>query len=117
VYKRTRPVHGGHVHGRVRAVHTAVYTTRIRPRTRVYVYMAVLHGRVRAIYRAENGRLHGRVTCRVYGSVRAVSAHVHGSVRAVYTGRVHCRFRPSTQRVHGLYTAVYKGRLGRVYGR
>ena len=47
---RTWNVHGpytGLVHGRVRAVHTAVYTTRIRPRTRVYVSMCK-----RAVYTA-----------------------------------------------------------------
>jgi len=36
----------GRVHGPVLAVHTAVYTTRIRPRTRVYVYK----GRDTAVY-------------------------------------------------------------------
>jgi len=82
----------GCVHGHVWAVHTAVYTTRIRPRTRVYVYKDRVHGRVRAIYTAKNGRLHGRVTCHVYGRVRAVSARVHGSLRAVCTavfGHIH----------------------------
>jgi len=77
------PVHGtcrrpctGRAHGRVHDTYAAAYTCL----------------RVRAICTAENGRLHGRVTCRVYGRVRAVSARVHGSVRAVCTavfGRVH----------------------------
>jgi len=85
----------GHVHGHIRAVHTAVYTTRIRPRTRVYVYKGCVQGVYgpstrpkTAVYTA----VHGRVTCRVYGRLRAVSARVHGSVRAVCTAvfrRVH----------------------------
>jgi len=39
----------GCVHGPVLVVHTAMYTTRIRPRTRVYVYKGRvrLHGRKR----------------------------------------------------------------------
>jgi len=112
--ERTRPV------GRVRAVHKAVYRTRIRPRTRVYVstctrpcYTAVYGPSTRprtAVYTA----VHGRVTCRVYGSVRAVSAHVHGSVRAVCTGRVHGHF-PIFGRVHWPctlpFSAVYIARI------
>jgi len=88
----------GRVHGHVRAVHAAVYTTRIRPRTRVYVYTCT-----RAVYTAVYGpstrpktavytAVHGRVMCRVYGRVRAASARIHGSVRAVCTavfGRVY----------------------------
>jgi len=69
------------------------------------VYTAVLHCRVRAIYTAENDRLHGRVTCRVYGRVRAVSARVHGSVWAMCTavlGRVHW---PCTLPFSAVYTA------------
>ena len=87
---------------RTRHVYTAVYGPCSRPCTR-HVYGRVhvstclrvqgrVHGHVRAIYTAENGRLHGRVTCRVYGRVLAVSARVHDSVRpcarlfsAVYT--------------------------------
>ena len=68
----------------------AVHTTRIWPRKRVHVYKGRVHGRARAIYTAENGRLHGRVTCRVYGRVRAVLARVH-----VYTavfGRLHIAY-------------------------
>jgi len=87
--------------GRVRAVHT----TRIRPRTRVYVYKGRVHGRVRAIYTAENGRLHGRVTCRAYDRVRAVSPRVDGSVRAFCTaifGRVHW---PCTLPISAVYIA------------
>jgi len=85
------PVHGtctrpctGRAHGRVHDTYTAAYTC-----LRV---QGTAHGRVRAIYMAKNGRLHGRVTCNVYGRVRAVSAPVHGSVQAVCTavfGRVH----------------------------
>jgi len=104
---------GGHVHGHVRAVHTAVYTTRIRPRTRVYVYKGGPSTRPKtAVYTA----VHARVTCCVYGRVRAVSAYVHSSVRAVCTavfGRVHwpctlpfsavyiARTRPCTRSLHG----------------
>ena len=57
----------GRVHGRVRAVHTGrthdTYTA-------AYTCLRV-HGRIWAIYTVENGRLHGRVTCRVYGRVWA----------------------------------------------
>jgi len=113
---RLRPctwrVQTGRVHGHAQAVHTAVYTTRIRPHTRVYVstctravYTAVYGPSTRpktAMYTAVHGRvtcqlvswslMSLRVTCRVYGRVRAVSARVHGSVRAVCTavfGRLH----------------------------
>jgi len=77
----------GHVHDRVRAVHTTVYTTRIRPRTCVYVCTAVYGPSTRP-----KTAVHGRVTCSVYGRVRAVSARVQGSVQSVCTavfGRVH----------------------------
>ena len=94
----------GRVHGHVRAMHTAVYTTRILPRTRVYVYKGRVHGRVRTIYTAENGRLHGRTRpCDV--CVRAVSARVHFSVRAVCTavfGREHW---PCTLPISAVYIA------------
>jgi len=76
--------------------------TRIQPRTRVYVYKGRVHGRVRAIYTAENSRLHGRVTCRLYGRVRAVSARVHGSVLAVCTAVYTAVF----GRLHSAYTTV-----------
>ena len=56
VFGRVHGAYTGRVHGHVRAVYTAVYTTRILPRTRIYVYNGRVHGRVRAIYTAENGR-------------------------------------------------------------
>ena len=123
-------------------MHTAVYTTRIRPRTRVYVYKGRVHGLYgpstqpkKAVYTA----VHGCVTCRAYGRVRAVSASVHGSVRAMCTavfGRVHwpctlpfsavyiARTRPCngpcTRPLHGIrsvYAAVYTARVDEhVYG-
>jgi len=83
----------------------------------------VLHGRVWAIYTAENGRLNGRtrpcnVSCirqctgRIGLCTGQCTGRVHGRFRpctlAVYT--VHCRFRPSTQRVHGRVTARGLGR-------
>jgi len=115
--ERTRPVHGtctrpctGRVHGRLRAVHTAVYTTRIRPRTRVYVYTAVLHGRVRAIYTAENGRLHGCTRPCNVSCIRQCTGRI-GSCTRQSTGRVLGRFRPCTLAV---YTAVF-GRLHSAY--
>jgi len=93
VYGRVRAV-SPRVHGHVRAVHTS----RIRPRTCVYVSTCT-----RAVSTAVYGpstrpktdvytAVHGGVTCRVYGRVRAVSPRVHGSVRPVCTavfGRVH----------------------------
>jgi len=95
--ERTRP--------RTRDMYTAVYTTHIRPRTRVYVYMALLYGRVLAIYTSENGSLRGRTRPCNVSCVRAVSARVHGSVRAVCTaafGRVHW---PYTRPFSAVYTA------------
>jgi len=113
---RTRP--------RTQHMYTAVYGPCTRPCTR-HVYGRVhestclrVHGRVRAIYTAENSRLHGRTRpCNVslvYGRVRAVSARVHGSVRAMCTavfGRVHwpCTLAVYTAifgRLHSAYTAV-----------
>jgi len=110
---RTRP--------RTRDVYTAVYGPCIRPCTRhVYgrahvstctraVYTAVLHGRVRAIYTSENGRLHGRTRPCNVSCIRpcsAVSARVHDSERAV---------RAVSDRVDGRVRAVYRN-AGRVHG-
>ena len=75
---RTRPSMGVHTarlhHPCTRDVYTGVYGPCIRPctrhvygRARVYVYKGRVHGRVRAIYTAENGRLHGRT--RLYTAV------------------------------------------------
>jgi len=106
---------GGHVHGHVRAVHTAVYTTRIRPRTRVYVYKGGPSTRPKtAVYTAENGRLHGRTCpCNVL-CIRPCTGRI-GLCTQQCTGRVHSRFRPCTLAVytavfgclHSAYTAVY----------
>jgi len=108
---RTWNVHGpytGLVHGRVRAVHTAVYTTRIRLRTRVYVYSAVLHG-VRAIYTTGKSRLHGRTRPCVSG-IRQCTGRI-GSCTRQCTGHVHGRFQPC---ILAVYTAVF-GRLHSAY--
>jgi len=118
----------GRVHGHVRAVHTTVYTTRIRPRTHVYVYKGRVHGRVRAIYTAENdGRtrlcnvscIRPRTRGRIGSCTRQCTGWVHGRFRsctlAVYTavfGHLHSAY---TARVLGRYTAVYKGRVWAVY--
>jgi len=81
----------GRVHGHVRAVHMAVYTTRIRPRTRVYVstctrvvYTAVYRPSIRP-KTAISTAVHGCVTSRVYGRVRAVTRPCTRAVWAVYT--------------------------------
>jgi len=99
------------------AVHTAVCTTRIRPRTRVYVstctravYTAVLHGRERAIYTSENGRLHGRTRPCNVSCIRPCTGRI-GSCTRQCTGCVHGRFRPCALAV---YTAVF-GRLHSAY--
>ena len=122
---RTRP--------RTRDVYTAMYGTCTRPCTR-HVYGRVHVSaclRVRAIYSAENGRLHrGTRPCNVL-CIRPYTGRI-GSCTWQCTGRVHGRFRPSTRP----WTAVYiartrpcngpctrplhgrvQGRLGRVYGR
>jgi len=115
---------------RTRDVYTAVYGSCTRPCTR-HVYgrehvstCLLVHGRVRAIYTAENGRLHCRTRPFNVSCIRPCTGRT-GSCTRQCMGRVHGRFRPSTQRVHrrvtarvlGRYTAMYKGRLGRVYGR
>ena len=69
----TRPVYGRvcvHLYTCTGAVQTAV------TRTGIYVYMArtrPLHGRVRAMYTAENGRCTAAYTGRVHGSYTARS--------------------------------------------
>ena len=67
VYMAYTAPYTGCVHGHVRDVHTAVYTTRIRPRTRVCVptctravYTAVYT--FSAVYTAMDGRLHSAYT-------------------------------------------------------
>jgi len=100
----------GRVHGHVRAVHTAVYTTRIRPRTRVYVCKGRVHRRVRAIYTAENGRIHSRTRPCNVSCIRPCMGRTASCTRQC-TGRVHGRFRPWTLAV---YTAVF-GRLHIAY--
>jgi len=99
-----------------------VYGPCTRPCTR-HVYGRVhestclrVHGRVRAIYMAENGRLYGRtrpcnVSC-IQGSVRAVCTAVFGRVHWPYTlpfSAVYIvRTRPCNGRVHvrPVYSAV-----------
>jgi len=112
---RTRP--------RTRDVCTAMYGPCTRPCTRhaygrvhlstclrVYVYKGRVHGRVRAIYTAENGRLHGRTwPCNV-SCIRPCTGRI-GSYTRQCTGRVHGRFRLWTLAV---YTAVF-GRLHSAY--
>jgi len=118
----------GRVHGHVRAVHTTVYTTRIRPRTHVYVYKGRVHGRVRAIYTAEND---GRTRLCDVSCIRPCTRGRIGSCTRQCTGRVHGRFRSCTlavytavfghlhsaytARVLDRYTAVYKARVWAVY--
>ena len=109
----TTSVHGS-VHDQCTRPKTAVHTVRTLPctradtaRTRLYtrhVYGRVhvstclrvqgrVHGRVRAIYTAENGRIHGRTRpCNVSYTA------VYGPYLLVYTGGVDG---------HGPYTAVY----------
>jgi len=122
---RTRDVYTGRVHGRVRAVHTAVYATRIRPRARVYVstctravYTAVLHRRVT---RPCTGYLHGRkrpktavCTAVTWPSTRpytAVYMAAHGRV----TFRVYGRVRAVSACVHGSVRAVCTAVFRRVH--
>ena len=100
-------------------MHTAVYTTRIRPRTRVYVstytralYTAVYGSSTRpktAVYTTVHGRVTCRVSARVYGNVRAVCTAVFGRVHwpctlpfsAVYTARTRPCNGPYTRPLHG----------------
>jgi len=70
----------GYVDGHIRAVHTAVYTTRIRPRTRIYVYKGCVHG----VYGPST-----RPKTTVYTAVQGrVTARVLGRYTTVYKGRL-----------------------------
>ena len=104
LYGRLRPctwrVHGpvdgtctrpcpGRAHGRVDDRYTAAYTC-----LRVYVYKGRVRGRVRAIYTAENGRLHGHTRPCNVSCIQPRTGRI-GSCTRQCTGRVHGRFRPS----------------------
>ena len=89
-----------HVYGRV---HVSTCTRA--------VYTAVLHGRVRAIYIAEKGRLHRRTRpCNVL-CIRPYTGRI-GSCTQQCTGRVHGSFRPCS-----LALAVYTSVFDRLYSR
>jgi len=125
------------VHGRYRARTWSFSYTRLstRPRTRPAVYMQVhgcvhgpdghctwpcirpavytvgrVHGRVRAMYTAENGHVHGPYTVvytgRIHGPcARSVRGRVYRSIRPVH-GRVHDS-RHVTWPCTDVYTAVF----------
>jgi len=81
------------VHGRVRAVYSAVYTPRTRPCTRP------IHGSVHAVYKVVyadrvrglvHDRVHGHTAvytalCTAQPCTRAYTRPLHGRVQAVYT--------------------------------
>jgi len=128
------------VYGPSARTSSAVYTECTRHvygRVHVSTCTRAVYTRVRDIYTAENGRLHGRTRPCNVSRIRPCMGRI-GSCTRQCTGRVHGRFRPCTlavytavfgrlhsaythgrvtARVLGRVTAVYKGRLRRVYGR
>ena len=76
-------VHGHVRDGPVHDTYTAAYTC-----LRVYVYKGRVHGRVRAIYTAENGMR--SVYAAVY--MARVDEHVHGCVWDVYMNEYMARY-------------------------